>query len=105
MKFRRKKKQREYPAMPATPLEDNAALQEIRALPDEALEAELAVCTNTEGWFRSTAAAFTETGPPELAFLHERAAAHARLAREVIATTLVMRQQERDGGSKQEGYL
>ena len=106
MKFGRKQKeQKEFPQLPATPHENNAALQEIRTLPDEALEAEYLTASNTEGWFRSTAAAFVENGPVELAAIHERAAAYSRLAREVIAAQLFMRKEEKENGSKPEGYL
>jgi hypothetical protein len=99
---RKRKKQKEFPQVDATPLEDNAALQELKGLTDEALEIELVIATNTEGWLRSTAASLRARGDADpVADLAERGAAYARIAREVVATTIVLRREQGDASPGQ----
>jgi hypothetical protein len=61
------------------------------------LETELVNATDTEGWLRSRPWR-SQQATPELANLMEAGRAYRRIAREVIASALVMRGEEKDGG-------
>ena len=108
--MRRKKQKKQPPQpvtqIPATPLEDTAALQELRGLSDEALQIELINATTTEEWFRTSAANFHTEGPEGLAEFHDHAAAYARITRELIAVQMFLRAQEKGDGPPSPGaYL
>jgi hypothetical protein len=92
MKFRRKKHQ-VAPRIEASFLGDLGSIEELAALDEEALEAELRNAENVESYLRSVAAGHRDGDPKSesMADLIDRGASYSRLARESITIMIAAR--------------
>jgi hypothetical protein len=101
------KKKKQLPQVPPTALEGTHMLESLKKLPTEQLQDELVAATHAESWFQTVAASFEPKDP--LIGPMIMSAGYARLAREIYAMILYLRDEKEDGKNdgdkKKGGYL
>jgi hypothetical protein len=104
--MRRKKQKQQIPWLEPTPLAGMDAVDELKALDDDALKIELHNATETERYLRTMNVLFRQTDDVKHkadAELMEHGAAYSRIAREVMVLILFLRDQEKQNGDKKKG--
>lgn len=95
----RRKRKMTFPQVDPTLLKDTAGLDSLKALPTEELRAALASAGHVEGWALSIVKGLEKTSPDDpMLEPFTVAAMHSRIAREVMAIELVLREERKEGG-------
>lgn len=108
--MRRRKKKEQYPRVEATALTSTVAIDSLKRLSTEELMSALVMAGEVEGWQNSVSKGLEKTAPDDSlleAFI--AAAMHTRVAREVMAIELTLRNEKaappETNGHKGSGYL
>jgi hypothetical protein len=104
MKIRRKRKPLII-RVEATPLESMEVIDGLKGLSTDALRVELSEATKSESWLNGMGATFKNDQVADLGDAFIRSAGFARIAREVIALLIVMRDEKDGGPASPSAYL